>query len=152
MRRTLASLAVLALLVGCSHAKIRGTDIDDTTENHAIIDTIDSYRKAVEAKDAVGITLLLDPSFKDDGGSTNPEDDLDYKSASQKLSERFAKLTEVKLDIDIRKIHIKDDVAQAVYHYDTRFTILSTNGTKIPRSDSEIKQMELRRVGKTWKI
>lgn len=152
MRRTLLLLVAPALLIGCAHSKIRGTDIDDTADNHAIIDTIDAYRKAVEAKDVQGIAFLLDPSFKDDGGSTNPDDDLDYKSVSQKLTDRFAKLDNVRLDIDIRKIQIKDDLASCVYHYDTRFTILGANGAKLARSDSEIKEMALRRVDHAWKI
>jgi len=152
MTRLLILAAATAALAGCAHAKIAGTDIEDTSENHAIIDLMNKYREAVEAKDVPTLTSLLDPSFKDDGGTTSPDDDLDYQSAGAKLNERFAKLDNVKLDLDIRKIRIKDDIAGAVYHYNTRFVIHGSNGTKLTQSDSEIKEMEFKRVDGAWKI
>jgi hypothetical protein len=110
-----------------------------------------NYRKAVEAKDVSAIVALVDPSFRDDGGSVSPDDDLDYATLSQKLTERFAKLDNVKLDLDIQKIKIQDNLAAAVYRYDTRFVVLSPLN-KVQKADSDIKEMAFKRVGHDWKI
>jgi hypothetical protein len=152
MRRLLLTALSIAALAGCAHGKIPGTELDDTSDNHAILSVMDAYRVAVEAKDVQGIASLLDSTFKDDGGSTNADDDLDYQSAPQKLTERFAKLENVKLDMEVRKIRIKDGYAGAVYHYSTKFTVLGNNGVKYPQADSDIKEMGFKRVGGTWKI
>jgi hypothetical protein len=151
MRTLLVSLIAAAGLAGCAHAKIAGTEIEDTSDTRAILDVMKRYRVAVEAKDVPGITALVDPSFKDDGGSTSPDDDLDYGTISTKLAERFAKLENLKLDLDIRKINIKEDLAFAVYHYNMNFLILVQTG-KVQKTDSDIKQMEFKRVDGAWKI
>ncbi|HEX4621893.1 MAG TPA: DUF4440 domain-containing protein [Myxococcaceae bacterium] len=151
MARSVPALLAALALAGCAHEKIAGTEIEDTSDTRAIIDVMKKYRVAVEAKDVAGIASLLDTSFKDDGGSAGVDDDLDYATAPQKLAERFAKLGDVKLDLDIRKIHIKDDNANAVYHYNMRFLILVQNA-KVPKADSDIKEMAFRRVDGAWKI
>jgi hypothetical protein len=151
MFRTLPCLLAALVLAGCAHEKIAGTEIEDTSDTRAIIDVMKKYRIAVEAKDVAGIASLLDTTFKDDGGSSGPEDDLDYGTAPQKLAERFAKLDNVKLDLDIRKIKVKEDSASAVYHYNMRFLIL-VQTSKVPKADSDIKEMAFRRVDGEWKI
>jgi hypothetical protein len=151
MRTILIPLAALALLAGCAHEKIAGTEIEDTSDTRAILEVIKRYRLAVEAKDVEGIASLVDASFKDDGGTSAADDDLDFGTLSQKLSERFAKLDNLKLDLDIRKIKIKDDAATAVYHYNMHFLILVQNN-KVQKSDSDIKEMDFKRVAGAWKI
>ena len=91
---------------GCAVHKITGTEIDDTEDTRAILQVIDSYRKAVEAKDPKTLVTLVDESFKDDGGSTTPDDDLDYKTLGTKLPLRFARVDELHLDINVRKIEV----------------------------------------------
>src|SRR5579872_5526845 len=99
--------ALIGMGAGCAHRQIPGTNIDDTQDTRAIVDVMQHYRSAVEAKDVPAITALLDPSFRDDAGTPNPADDLDYDTVSQKLGDRFSKLDEVKLDIEVRKINVK---------------------------------------------
>jgi len=147
-------VAVLTL-AACAHQKIAGTEIEDNTDTRAILDVMSKYRIAVEAKDVSGITALLDPSFKDDGGTSGADDDLDYNSVPTRLSERFAKIDNVKLDLDIRKVKVENDIASAVYHYNTNFTILSlaaVSSPKAQKTDSDIKQMSFKRVAGEWKI
>jgi hypothetical protein len=151
MKRALLLAVGAAVLAGCAHQKIPGTEIEDSSDTRAIIDVMQSYRKAVEARDVQAIVALADPTFKDDGGSSSPDDDLDYATLAPKLTERFAKLDSVRLDLDIQRIKIQDNVAAAIYHYDTRFVVLSPLN-KVQKADSDIKQMAFKRVGKDWKI
>lgn len=144
--------------VGCAPKKIPGTEIDDTDDSRQILDIMEAYRKAVETKDAQTIVNLADENFKDDGGTSNPSDDLDYKTLYTVLPERMMKMEDVRLELGIRKIEVSKDKqsARATYTYSTSFRIPSLS-TKT-QSDGDIKQMNFRRhPGKdskkdVWKI
>ena len=70
----LVTLLVLAL-TGCMPKKIPGTDLDDTSETRAVIDVMQKYRVAVEAKDTGAILKLTDESFRDDGAEPLGQDE-----------------------------------------------------------------------------
>jgi len=144
---------VLAVSSGCSVKKIPGTEIDDTTDTRAILSVIDSYRKAVESKNAQTIIDLADDSFKDDSGSSTPDDDHDYKSLHTKLPQEFSRVDDLRVDINVRKIDIDKalDIATATYTYTITFRMPSLTTTA--KSEADIKQMRFRRVkDHTWKI
>ena len=71
-------IAVAVLAVACTPKKIPGTELDDTDDTRAILDVMEKYRLALEQRDAQSIINLAHESFKDDGGSANPDDDYDY--------------------------------------------------------------------------
>src|SRR5579859_4741413 len=98
-----AWLASAILLVGCGARRIPGTDIEDNEDTRAILKVMEQYRTAVEARDADGVIRLASESFKDDGGTATPEDDLDYAGLQKKLPKRFARLDDIHLDLSIRK-------------------------------------------------
>jgi hypothetical protein len=154
MRTLIPLVAVLTLgLMGCAPKKIPGTELDDTSETHAIIDVIQKYRSAVEAKNTDAIVALADKTFRDDGGSANPDDDLDYATLPARLTERMAKVTDLKLDVTVRRIEFdkNDKFARVTYSYQLSFKIPEYSGR--PQSESDIKQMLLKRVGEDeWKI
>ena len=148
----LVTLLVLAL-TGCMPKKIPGTDLDDTSETRAVIDVMQKYRMAVEAKDTGALLKLADESFRDDGGSSAPDDDLDYASLPSKLNARMAKVSDLKLDVTVRRIEFDPDekVARVTYSYQLSFK-LPDYSTRT-QSENDIKQMLLKRVGdQEWKI
>ena len=144
--------AILALvLVGCAPKRIPGTAIDDTDETRAILGVMEKYRSAIESKDVNGVMTLLDPSFKDDAGTSGPEDDLNYEALKQKLPDQFAQTEELKLDVTVKKITVnKNDTADVVYSYNTAYKLPKLSNKLL--SDSELDQMTLKRVNGTWKI
>ncbi len=149
--RRLALLCALALVAGCTPKRIPGTDIEDTRETRAILNVMEMYRSAVEARDAQGVAALADPSFKDDGGSATTEDDLDYKTLAPRLAERLSRISDVKLELNVKKILFHEDLtASVIYNYSTSFKMPGLS-TRVQNA-SEIKQMWFKRVGKDWKI
>jgi hypothetical protein len=143
-----ALLAVALALTACGPHKIPGTEIDDTSDTRAILDVVSKYREAFEARNAAAILALADQSFRNDGG-----DPLDYKGLSTTLPARFSQLDDVRLDLSVRKVEI-DKLTQ-----DARVTYTWTASWTMPKltskreSQSEIKQMALKRSGeKDWKI
>jgi hypothetical protein len=147
-------VSVLALVaaVGCAGRKLPGTEIDDTSDTRAILDVINAYRAAVEKRNSQAIIDLADPSFRDDGGSANPEDDLDYASLSTVLPGRMEKLRDVRLDLTVRRIEFDEDGlrCRATYNYQLSFKM--PDYTSRSQTEADIKQMTLRRVEKGWKI
>ena len=150
-RAALLSLALgLVLGTGCAHPHIPGTDIDDTKDNHAILDVMEKYRSALEARDAGGVIALLSADFRDGGGTTSPDDDLDLNIMRQKLPERLARLQDVKVNLDIRRIKIDGNTANAVFYFNANYKL--PRYTSKVQMDSDLKQMWFKRVDGTWKI
>lgn len=151
--RFIALLLLLAVATGCAPRKIPGTDLDDTDDTRAVLDVLQKYRSAVEKKDTDTLVKLADETFRDDGGSANPDDDLDYASLGPKLTARLAKIANVKLDVTVRRIEFDDDskLARVTYSYQISFNI--PDYTQRTQSENDIKQMILKRVGEQdWKI
>jgi hypothetical protein len=154
LARTLLSVCVVAALAsGCAARKIPGTDLDDNDDTRAILDVMERYRVAIEQKDSQALIGLVHESFKDDGGSTDPEDDLSYKDLYTKLPQRLAQLDDIRLELNVKKIEFTEDLAGA------RATFTYTETFRMPKlsqkaqSETEIKQMIFKRVDhKVWKI
>ncbi len=148
-------LLVVALATGCATRKIPGTEIDDNDDTRTILEVMETYRKAVETKNAQTIVDLADETFRDDGGSASPDDDLEYKTLFTVLPARMAKLDDVKLELGVRKIEIDKELgnAFATFTYTTTYRMPGLN----PRAqqETEIKQMTFHLADKAkhlWKI
>ncbi len=152
MKVRLLSTLSLTMLVACGARRIPGTDIEDNDDTRAILQIMEQYRSAIEARDAQGVLRLVSVSFKDDGGTSRPEDRMDYADLQKKLPVELAKLDDVKLDINVRKIEIQSgtNTASAVYTYNLTFRMPRLNNK--PQSESEIKKMWFKRDGGLWKI
>jgi len=147
VRRALLPLLALGALVGCGPHHIPGTDLEDTGDTRAIIDTITRYNSALEARDANGILALVDPEFRDTAGTLTPEDDIDIQRLRTVLPQRLAKLQDVAVRIEIKAIDVKGDRATAIYTWVSQFKL---NGK--PMTESDIKKMDLRRGPEGWRI
>jgi hypothetical protein len=143
--RNLVVLAVGVAAVGCAPKKIPGTDINDNDDTRAILDVIESYRRAYEKKDTQTIVALLDEAFREDGGTGTPDDDFEFRNAGPKLQTIFNAVDDIRLDVNVRKIEFDDKMVKArvVYMWNTTFRLPTL--TTRPQAESEIKQMTFRR-------
>ena len=147
MRLALLFFLAGVALAGCGPHHIPGTDLEDTGDTRAIIDTITRYNSALEARDANAIIALVDPQFHDNAGTLTPEDDIDIQRLRTVLPQRLAKLQDVAVRMEIKSIEVKGDRATAVYTWVSQFKL---NGK--PMTESDIKKMDLRRGPDGWKI
>ena len=143
-------LGALLLAAGCGHRRIPGTDIEETADNKAIVGVMQGYRSALEHKDAAAIVKLLAPDFRDNGGTATPADDLTPENVQQLLTERFSKVQNLTLDMELRKIEIQDGAAVATYFYTEHYQIPTL--TSRAQTESDLKQMTLVKVKGQWKI
>jgi hypothetical protein len=143
--------AAAALLVaGCARRLIPGTEIEDNEDTSAIVKLMETYRKAVEARDTQTLMTLVSPQFHDNQGTSTPEDDLDFRSLPQALGDRFARIEDVRLSIDVKNIEVQRDEADAVYYW-TMYWRMPSYGDK-PQNASELKRMKFKRLDRSWKI
>lgn len=153
MRFNLVLGLLTVSLLGCGPRKIPGTDIDDTSETRAVLDVLQAYRRAVEKRDARAIVALTDESFRDDGGSATPDDDLDYRTLGAQLGDRFTKVADVRLDVTVRRVEFDDDAGRARVTYSYSMSFKMPDFSARTQSETDIKQMWLKRVGEQqWKI
>lgn len=147
MRRALLPLILLAAALGCGPRRIPGTELEDTGDTRAIIETIARYNSSLEARDANGILALVDPAFRDNAGTLTPDDDIDIERLRTVLPQRLAKLQDVAVRIEIKTIDVKGERASAVYTWVSQFKLGGKSMT-----ESDIKRMELKRGPDGWKI
>ena len=147
--RAVLLLASLAL-GGCSK-KIPTTDIDDTKDNRAVLAVVDAYRKAFDARDVKGIMALVSKSYYDDAGTSDPTDDVDYKSLSTVLADTFQKLPDVRLELGVTDIRVKGDEATVDLFYDAKYRV-ATPRHEITKRDSDVQRLVMKREGQDWKI
>ncbi|HZJ52854.1 MAG TPA: DUF4440 domain-containing protein [Myxococcaceae bacterium] len=147
MRRALVPLLLIAAVVGCGPRRIPGTDLEDTGDTRAIIETIARYNSSLEQRDANGILALVDPAFRDNAGTLTPDDDLDIQRLRTVLPQRLAKLQDLAVRIEIKTVDVKGERASVVYTWVSQFKLGGKSMT-----ESDIKRMELKRGPDGWKI
>ncbi len=154
MNARLLALCTAALLVApaCAPKRIPGSDIEDTEDTRAVIALLDAYRNAVQDRDTQKLLGLISENFQDTGGTSTPEDDLDRSNVEAALQERFGRIDNVRLDVDIRNIVVQDreDTAFAIFYYTLRYEMPGLSD-KV-QTASELKRMEFVREGGDWKI
>jgi hypothetical protein len=149
-RPTKLALAAVAALA-CAPPRIPGTTIDDTKDTRAVIQVVQDYAGALQRKDAPAILDLVSPNYFDDGGTTDPTDDMDFGRLKETLPKDLAKLDTVRVDMVVRAVEVKGDEATVEIFSDDWYRVATPNGP-VPRRDSDISRMRLVRAGQAWKI
>jgi hypothetical protein len=144
-------LIPMLLAAACAPRRIPGTEIADTEDTRAILAVMERYRSALEARDAKAIQALVSESFREDGGTETPDDDLTYANLGPHLANLFSKLDNPKVELSVRRVEIHpDDTATAIYYWNASWRMPSL--TTRAQSDSELEQMHLQKIQGEWKI
>jgi hypothetical protein len=146
-------LLVCALLVpaACAPRNIPGTQLPDTQDSRAILDVMERYRSALEARDAKALQGLVSKSFRDNGGTEDPQDDLTYDNLPQALPALFSRMESPRVEMDIRRVDVKPNGSASVIYYWNASWKMPGLLEKAQR-DSELEQMVLQKEGGDWKI
>ena len=149
---SVAAAALLATLAaGCTPSLIAGTQVSDTMDNRAVYGVVRAYADALQKKDAAAVLALVAPDYFDTAGTPTPEDDLDRAGLEKTLPADLARVDSMKVDVVVKKIEVRGDVASADLYYDNYFRVVTAAGP-IPRREADLQQIRLRRIGKDWKI
>lgn len=149
---TVAALAMTAGVFGCSKTYIPNTDVEDTSSNRQIITFCENYRHAVEEKDVGKLLMLASPTYFEDGGNTNPEDDLDYEGLKGYLTSTFVKTQTIRYEIRYRRVTVDDNKKVFVeYTYSASYRIPGLQGEEWKHTVAD-NRLELVPVGESYKI
>ena len=149
---TLRALLLIPLLLtaACASKRIPGTELEDTDDTRAILAVMERYRSALEAKDAKAIQGLVSKDFREDGGTETPDDDLTSANLGEHLANLFGALDNPKVELSVRRVDIRDEVATAIYYWNATWKMPSL--TSRGQNDSELEQMVLHKIDGQWKI
>lgn len=147
MTKRLVLLALAA--AGCTPSLIPGTGVEDTSDNRAVYQVVQTYREAMDRRDAAAVLALVAPDYFDTAGTPAPEDDVNHAILQERIPQDLGKVDAVKLDITVRKIDVKDDRAVAEVFYDGWYRVKTPTGA-VPRRDSDVHRMKLRKVDERW--
>lgn len=151
MTNRLALPLSLVLAIACTPARIPGTDIADTRENRAVFDVIDEYVRAMNKRDPAAVLALVSADYFDDAGTPDPGDDLDRERLEKALETDLKRVETEKLAVSLRKIEVQDGAAFAEIFYDNYYRVQTPAGA-IPRRDSDVHRIRLKKVDGKWKI
>jgi hypothetical protein len=149
MKRVVAIVALL-LVTACAPRYIRDTQIPDNEDTEAILLVMEKYRQALLAKDPPAIVKLLAPNFFDDAGTADPADDINAKNAAAVLGNRLAKISDIDLDVQVKRIDLNGDKATATYYYTEHYRIPSLDPNL--QTSNDLKQMTFEKLDGVWKI
>jgi hypothetical protein len=69
-----------------------------------VLDVCERYRLALEARDADALMALVSPRYSDDGGTSDPADDIDYAELKAGIASLLASVDSVKYELRHRRI------------------------------------------------
>ncbi len=145
-------IALAAGACGSSVHTIRGTDVDDTDENRALIGYVEKYRVAVERQDAPALVLMASKDYWEDGGTPTGADDYGYAGLKNVLVGRFQSSEEVRYSIRYLRIRHNGDMAFVEAHVHASWTLEDAHGRLIRKDKKSQEQFVLRYEGDDWKF
>ena len=133
MYRLLSTLLVLSFgsvyIGGCAAAMIPNTSVEDTSDNRQVVEFVEDYRRAVEARDMSRLMAMASERYYDDAGTPVGTDDVDFDSLSERLALWAERLQDCRYEIRYRSVEFGDDQKiRVTYRYTGSFRILDAEG------------------------
>lgn len=150
MKKSLACLIFLTFNM-CTHERIPNTDVESTSENRAVVNYVEKYRKALEQRDVAGLLSMAGKDYYDDNGTPKGEDDIDYKSLSESLKNLRQSVLDVRYAIRYRRVSFERDRVLVDYTYSASFRIATAEGERWTRRLAD-NRLVLRRQGDTFAV
>lgn len=124
LSRVLTLIGILMVSIACSTKFIPGTKIEDSDESRQVIKTVETYRKAMERRDADMLIALASKNYFEKNGDTNSKNNYDYAGLVRFLrSSEFRKITDLRLTILYKSLTFNEarNVATVKIYYTVEF-------------------------------
>jgi hypothetical protein len=152
--RALSFLAVLSLAAACggSANQIPGTKIERTSANESLVERLETYRLAVERKDAAALLVMASKAYWDDAGTPSGTDDFGYAGLKQLLIGRFQQVDAIRYSMKYVNIRHRGPRAFVDVMIDASFSLKDRNGQEVRQDMRDQNQMVLEWTGETWQF
>ncbi|MCK5808609.1 hypothetical protein KAH37_06470 [bacterium] len=136
-RLTLLAMIVATLLfASCSKKMIAGTKIEDTPQNHEILDVFYAYRQAMEKMDVENLEPLISKNYYDKNGTDVTTDDVDYEGIIKFLqSEEYQSLTKLHSTYVMKDLQIKSETEAVIFYF---YELQARRKSNLPISEQEL--------------
>ena len=157
-----AALSAALLLSACGPSSINTVGelqfddeaiILDTPTNRDVLDVLNAYHKAIEAKDSERLKSLVSDDYYENGGTSERTDDDYGNSGVSDALRRFTESIEhIQFEIVVKDLRVEGDHAQVFYEYSYNYLF---RVDEVPRWEAgrDVNRMDLvlNESGK-WKI
>lgn len=135
LSRTLMLIAVLvsAPLFGCAATMIPNTHVEDTAENREVLDFLEEYRLAVEARDVGKLIRMASQNYFDDMGTPAGSDDVDYDGLREGLAALPEEVLAARYQISYRDVTYLEDRVLVDVRYTAWFRVNTPEGPQWER-------------------
>jgi hypothetical protein len=164
MKKLFFPLIVFALVgtaCGSKSSTIPGSKIPDSQANRDIIQAVEGYRLAVEARDAPALLLMASKNYWEDGGTPSGSDDYGYEGLRDMLHSRFQQVEDIRYSLKYLNINRRcrpdgdpstNEGCRAYVDVliDASFTVVDARGRKIRPDKRDQNQLVLEWSGDKW--
>ncbi len=130
-------------LLACTDRYIEGTKIEDTDDAREVIRTVETYRKAMENRDADMLIALASKSYFEKNGDANSANNYDYAGLVRFLrSSEFRTVTALRMKIIYRSLEFNEQRNSVTvhYHYTSDFKLPPTKYDLPEGADDQMEQ------------
>lgn len=146
-------LTLAAVAPGCGQQKlIPNTKIEDTPASREVLKTVESYRRAMEQRDAARVYMLADPSYGDDNGTPEPNDDLDYATLKRVLVERLRNTSRVRYRLEYQRLNQSGPKASLDVWIDATFVYEHPDSPPRYSRFTDYHRFDLLKTPKGWRF
>jgi hypothetical protein len=144
MRFSRAIAPLLLLLTGCAGELIPNTDVPDTAQNRDVIQFVERYRHAVEARDIAAVLTLVSEQYLDDNGTITTEDDRDYGRLREQIAGWNGRLLDVRYEMRYRRVTYRPNRILVDFTYTGSYKITTPEGDRWSRrlADNRLELVE----------
>lgn len=103
-RRFLLGAVCLVLFAACARDTIPNTEVEATKENEEIVAFMETYRRAVESRNASALIKMASRDYFDDMGTPAGDDDLDYEGLVAGLKRLPKEVSDARYQIRYRSL------------------------------------------------
>lgn len=137
----LSVLAGLFLIQGCKPRLLPSTNVPSTRENKSIVAFLEQYKSAIEKRSVDAIMELVAKDFKDNMGSEDPKNQIDYLGLKERLEKTLPRLQDLRLGMFVQHISkIEKDTYEVVFYFNKHIL------TEVPSGEKWISIKEVSRM------
>lgn len=148
-----SGVLMVMVLGGCAKpAYIPNTRIIDTPVNREVLEVVDKYRRAMERLEAAEVLTLVHPTYQDNSGTSEGDDDVDYDGIKDLLATRFKKTTKIRYRIEYQEVVVKGRQAHVDAYIDATFVYDEPSANPRWRRLTDHNRFQLIKDGKHWRF
>ena len=151
--RVIGCVVLMTALCGCSKPSlIPNTKVADTKTNREILQVLESYRRAMEKKDAAKVLSLVHPTYRDERSGAREGGDLDYTGVRRVLANRFKLADRVRYRIEYQRLRMRGREALVDAWVDATFVYRQPDVTPRWERLADYNRFHLLHVDGRWQI